>query len=150
MVGLDTRVGQGWRLRWIAVVRRAVCAIAQRYSVIACLKTHAVVTVVGAVRGGQTIRNDMRRGMRGEGGGEWGQVIGLGRLSRLACLPKCSPELFTFAQLVFETSIVLPEVPGLLAGLATGVLELKDDGLEGGDWEGDDERGEGDGKGGEC
>lgn len=133
MIGINVR--QGWGLRWITVVRRrAVCAIAHGCSVVTCLETHAIVAVVATVRGGHAVGHDIRGGMRGEGGGERGEVIGLGRLSRLACLPKCSPELFTFAQLVFQTGIVLPELPGLLAGFATRVLELKDDGLEGGDW----------------
>lgn len=100
MIGINPRIGQGGRLRWITVVRRAVCTIAQRCSVVACLEAHAIVTVVAIVRGGEAIGNGIRRGMRGEGGGEWRQVVGFGRLSRLACLPKCSPELFTLAQLV--------------------------------------------------
>lgn len=101
MIGINPRIGQGWRLRRITVVRRsAISAIAQRCSVITCLEAHAVVTVVATVRGGEAIGNGIRRGMCGEGGGERRQVVGSGRLSRLACLPERSPELFTFARLV--------------------------------------------------
>lgn len=134
MIGINARVGQGWRMCWVVVVRRAICAVAQRCSVITGLEGHAVIAVVVTVRSGEAIGNDSRRGMCGEGGGEWREVIGLGRLSRLACLPECSPEPFTLAQLVFETGVILLEFAGFLAGLATGVLELEDNGLERGDW----------------
>ena len=100
MIGINAGIGQGWRLRMIIGVRRAICAVAERRGVITCLEAHAVVTVVAAVRSGQAIVNDVGWGMRGEGGGEGWQVIGFGCLSRLACLPECSPKLFTFARLV--------------------------------------------------
>ena len=37
---------------------------------------------------------------------------------------------------MFETGVILLELSGFLAGFATGVLELKDNGLERGDWVG--------------
>lgn len=118
------------------MIRRSVSAITERGSVITRLEAHGVVTIVTAVGVGEAIRDDIRRGVRGKGGGEGRQVIGLGRLSRLACLPESSPELFTFTQLVLETGVILLELGGFLSSLATGVLELEDDGLEGCDWGG--------------
>lgn len=79
MIGINGRIGQGWRMGWIT--RRAICTIAERCSVITCLEGHRIVTVVAAVGGGQTIGDDTRRSVCGEDGGDWGQVIGIGRLA---------------------------------------------------------------------
>lgn len=134
MIGIHAGIGQGRGVGWISVVlRRAICTIAEGCRVIICLKGHAIVTVVAAMRCGDAIMDDVGWSVCGEGGGERGQVIGIERLPCLARLPECSPELLAFAQLVLETCVILLEVAGFLAGLAAGVLELKDDGLERGD-----------------
>jgi hypothetical protein len=99
---------------------------------------HGLILILGYVgrgnRGGQ--RLGLAGGETGGGIGHLGEFVGMGVVTFPLLGPEGAPEFLAFAGLALQAGVLLAKFCGLGLCLGAGLLELDDDGLEVGNWDG--------------